>query len=745
MMKKVLLYTLIISFTLGAFSPLHTFAQNEPTGICYHFSEGKVVASQSTQAQCDAVSTQHQWLSDTQVRSGVTPSIGGDTGSFQNSPNSGESCSFFNPLSCVGGALVSMANKIIPPFFSVIFWIIEQLMSLWMGIGGILLNSVIKMTIIDMSSRISTMDGINIAWKTIKDVTNIVFIFLLLYEAILIILSISSVGEVRKLITNIVIAALLVNFSLFFTKVLIDASNVVTVGVYEATISAAANGNNTDPLKSTRFGLSGAITNVMGLQSWEANKLNMTDVTGDYGPLVIHLMTSILYFVTGFIFLAVSVMFVIRYIVIIVLLALSPLAYLGTALPQLKDSSKMWWDSLRGQLLFPPAFMLMMWVALIIMSDKNFLLPTSLSNTGSITTGNVSAAIDIIFNFAIVIGMVMVAMITSKSLATKGSKYIGKMVNGSSKFVGNRVLGGAGAFGRNTFGRFGNTMTNSDYLKEKASQGGIMGFASRQALKSGDYAAKSTFDVRNSSAYKSASSMADFDFGKGADAKKVNFQKDLEAKAKKYEDMAKLMKPDDDKLKEQKGYDKVKSEMEAKKAISDTASKKIEELKKQKVEQQKKIDNAQSLEEAQRFGEELSDIDKNIKSNNQKIEDYKKAKSDFDTLDKEIKGTYKARVDRYADSVEKTGRMWRWSSGIVSNTANAVNISASGNTKGDNKVIAKKIRGVLKGKSAKDKLAEAYKDLQKEDPSFSPPEETPPAAEGGGEKKEGEGGGENKA
>ena len=486
-MKRILLYSLIFFITIGLFYPNSVINAQNAQFQCYQSNGFPIPLA--------AINTQQGCVSPN-IWTNTPPSANfqalGAQAPQQVAPKEKESsdgCSSF--ISCViGGAFSALAGKIIAPIFSAIFGLIQWLMSLWLGLAGIILNTVLKLTIIDMSSNISSMSGINIAWKTIKDVTNIVFIFLLVYEAILIILSISSVGEVRKLITNIVIAALLVNFSLFFTKVLIDASNVITIGVYEATVSSASGGNNSNPLQSTGYGLSGALTNVMGLQTWEAKKLDMTDVTGDYGPLVTHIMTSILYFITGFIFLAVSVMFVIRYIVLVILLALSPLAYLGTALPQLKSSSTKWWSSLRGQLLFPPAFMMMMWVALIIMSDKNFLLPnTSLSSGGTITTGNVTGAVNIFFNFALVIGMVITAMITSKQLATMGDAYIGKMINGTTKFAGNSLLGGTAWLGRRAGGSIAMGKSTKEELEARAAKG-EWGARARLAV------SRNSFDLR---------------------------------------------------------------------------------------------------------------------------------------------------------------------------------------------------------------------------------------------------------
>ena len=67
---------------------------------------------------------------------------------------------------------------------------------------------------------------INKGWGAVRDVANIFFIVTLLYIAIKTVLSLDSSGS-KKMISYVVIIALVINFSLFTTKVVIDASNIL--------------------------------------------------------------------------------------------------------------------------------------------------------------------------------------------------------------------------------------------------------------------------------------------------------------------------------------------------------------------------------------------------------------------------------------------------------------------------------------------------------------------------------------
>src|SRR3989344_7300907 len=69
------------------------------------------------------------------------------------------------------------------------------------------------------------------AWKIVRDFSNIFFILILLYVAIKMTLGLGG-AEIKKMIVNVVIVALLINFSMFFTKIVIDSSNILALIFY---------------------------------------------------------------------------------------------------------------------------------------------------------------------------------------------------------------------------------------------------------------------------------------------------------------------------------------------------------------------------------------------------------------------------------------------------------------------------------------------------------------------------------
>ena len=441
------------------------------------------------------------------------------------------------------------AKAIVAPIVSFIFYLLQKVIALFMGISGVVLNYTIQETIVDMSANLRTMTGINIAWKVIRDIMNIGFIFMLVYYGIMLIIGQGNVATIRKFIIGIVLASILINFSLFFTKVIIDGSNIVTIGIYNSIMVATPNagtGNST--------GLSNAFQQSLGLQGFFSTaEIPVGDEDGDYGPMVANIMACVLFLITTFVFLVVSIMLIIRYIILLILLAFSPIAYMGMALSSIKKYSDQWWDTLWGQILFPPIYMLMTWVVLTLVRSGGFIIgnidPRNFGALGNVQTGaDISGAIGLFFNFALIIGLVIASLIISKSFATKGSNQIGKMTSAATAFaggaIGGAVVGGSARFARNTVGRAGNAVANSERLKEMELKGGIAGrWAAKAAIAGGSRAAESTFDARATKSLQKAASVTGFNLGK-VDPKN-NFKKIREEQIKATVDDAKKYKPSD--------------------------------------------------------------------------------------------------------------------------------------------------------------------------------------------------------
>ena len=460
--------------------------------------------------------------------------------------------------------------------FKYVFWTIMKIASLLMGLSGVLLNKVIELSIFNMSSAVRNMEGINIAWDVIKDLMNIGFIFMLIYQAIRVILSIDDVSQVRKFVIGIFLAAILINFSLFFTKIIIDASNIVTVGIYNNIVPPAV-GNNI-----LNSGLSNAYQQSLGMQSFFSGGV-IENSQSETGEMFGYIAMTVLFVIVTFIFLAISVMFIVRYIVLLALLTLSPIAYMGLAWKGMQKHANKWWESLWGQVLWPPVYMIMTWVILKIIGSPGFFGPGTsgvqidYATISNINTGDLAAQVaTTLISFALVIGLTIASLIISKQFATQGASEIGKFTAGATAFAGGALLGGTARLGRSTFGRVGNRWANDEELKKQAVEGNFrQRLTAKTRLAVGNRAAESTFDARATRVGKTAIGQVlgqEGAFGK-VDTKKDTFKALRDERMKEAEKRAERYKPSDlavQKAKETLGSQEFRIEEAKRKAERET-------------------------------------------------------------------------------------------------------------------------------------------------------------------------------
>jgi hypothetical protein len=367
------------------------------------------------------------------------------------------------------------------------------------ALAGLLLDFVIQYTVVDIAAHLKGITGISIAWSVIRDLINISFIFLLLYAAVMTILG-EGTGLIKKTITGVVMAAILVNFSLFFTRVVIDTSNLVALTFHESIVTSPyCTGSG------TRGKLSECFVQPLGLSTIfgdDSNGQTLLDgLNGEFAKAaVISVGGTIFILIATFIFLAAAVMFLVRFVSLVFLLIFSPVGIVGMFLPQLSSQSKKWVSDLTEHLMFPPVFMILVWVVLSVISSPGFITSPALSGNklsglfqnslavaaGGAATGTGPGPIELVFNFFIIISMLIGTLTISKGFSKKGGEMGGK-------FAG-AVLGGGLA--RQTIGRGANRLANNEKLKEAASQSGFKGASARLALRGAQGSSKASFDMR---------------------------------------------------------------------------------------------------------------------------------------------------------------------------------------------------------------------------------------------------------
>ena len=391
----------------------------------------------------------------------------------------------------------------------------------FLGLAGILLDSAVETTVLKMGSSIGNVAAISEAWGIFRDVANIVLIFTLLAIGFGTILRISGFG-MKELLAKVIIIALLINFSLFFTKVIIDTGNLLAIQFYnqikteECAVASIVGGKGCS--------ISGQFMNALSLTT-----LYKTDSTGtttaslgvnvegkvNYGNIItIGLMGSLLFLVTTFVFLAGAFLLIARFVILIFLMILSPLAFAAMILPITSEHAKKWWRALINYTIFAPIYFLLIFVVLKIIGSDSFKTAIGLKDGdafGALTTntGGDIGALSIVLNFLIVIGFMIASIVIAKQLGIAGSEAVIKAGQNARKWgqgvIGTAAVGGAAAALRTSFGRGASRLAESDTLKKAEARGGIAGALGGGALRGLRGVAGSSFDARATAAGKALS------------------------------------------------------------------------------------------------------------------------------------------------------------------------------------------------------------------------------------------------
>ena len=339
-------------------------------------------------------------------------------------------------------------------------------------------------TIVDHAAVIGT------AWVTIRNFSSICIIFMLLYASILMILGMK--GNIGELIKNVVIAGLLINFSLFFTKIAIDGSNIISLSFY----SAIAPKFNTS-IDSTAFianafnnpGIANVFMQSLKIQTAQppSPALNTSTWQIALGIIISGCMTVVITFVAALSFLAASIAFTIRVVLLLLLMALSPIYFVGMMFPEVEAYAKKWKDYLFSMCVFMPVYLFLMYLAMMVLQDPSFssFIHSGASSTDTGGNGIIGpGTIGLIVNYVIAMFFINFPLMAALKLGGDVVKVGNNFANSVKKWGQGALKTTGKTAWRETGGRLANSVTQNEKFKD---------FAGKSVL--GEYAYKATRGV----------------------------------------------------------------------------------------------------------------------------------------------------------------------------------------------------------------------------------------------------------
>jgi hypothetical protein len=314
-------------------------------------------------------------------------------------------------------------------------------------IAGVLFNWVFYETVLQFgqlincgvsSSGCSTgiITSINVAWTAFRDISNIVIIGMFTFIAIMTILGSSSYGA-KKMISRVLIVAVLINFSLLFTKIIIDVSNFTASQFYTAASAndpdlqdnsptATATGQTGTGQNGTTAapGIAGAFMKYAGVSSFGDTAsavftIGANPQGGAWWGLLYGVVTALLFFVAAIVLFYGSFLLISRAILMVFLMIVSSIAFATYLIPSFSDGSygySAWWKILLKNAVFAPLLVVLLWVTLKIGSG----FANSSGTLGSVVK-NPANPLDVsaLFGYIIVIGLLFASFRIASSFSTQ--------------------------------------------------------------------------------------------------------------------------------------------------------------------------------------------------------------------------------------------------------------------------------------------------------------------------------------
>lgn len=424
----------------------------------------------------------------------------------------------------ITGCLASMVYYIGPGFAS---WVAS--------LAAYFFNFIVHLSLNSSAYSLTFLADI---WNTVLSLANMFFIFILIYAAFVIMFR-AETARTMQMLAWVIAIALVVNFSFFFTRVVIDAGNILATQFYNATLTYKDANGNISSVPSINPGVGAAssvpditaplmsaigVDQLLGGGSFEAVSQGLGGtLAASWETLlvfsVVFLFAAAMFWILAIALLMVGIKFFIRVVGLWLVLVGSPLAFVAQTVVGTRKYFQQWLHALVGLSLYPAVFLFMFWmldkfagqlgggVQLLGISGQN---GSIINAAQSATPAGQTALVTLIANVSIRMMFIIVLI----WVMLKVSDWVIEQAGGMATIAMNRgsaaILGGGfrtaaslGAFaGRNTAGRLGynfaQSKTGQSLLANSRLGIGTTLWRGASAL------GRSSFDVRNSQSARSA-------------------------------------------------------------------------------------------------------------------------------------------------------------------------------------------------------------------------------------------------
>ncbi len=258
-------------------------------------------------------------------------------------------------------------------------------------------------------------------WGVVRDFVNMFYLLILIFLAITTILRVNKFSD-KKLFFNVIVSAILVNFSLPIALAVIDFSNML-MDFFATAITNTLHGKDigTFMLSYSHYSTSISLMNL--IRSGAAS----------IAQFVIEVAMAVMLFFT-------AISLLIRLVAYWVLIILSPLAFFSIALPN-SDGFREWKDKLLNYSFYGPIMLFFIWIALLLLAELGTILAT-VNSASKWTTGESGKWLAFIVPYITVMYLLYYGHDKSKSMAAKAGDTVTKIMDRGKDYA---VKAGKGA------------------------------------------------------------------------------------------------------------------------------------------------------------------------------------------------------------------------------------------------------------------------------------------------------------
>jgi hypothetical protein len=400
-----------------------------------------------------------QWMLD---NSGILDTLATTQCSDGSTVSVGQSCPSTTPVtSCVidgvGWIVCSVAN-----FFA----------SVSDGIYGLIAN-LLRVPIINTDTGSGT-NGVYNAWMIMRNLANVAFVisFLIIIFSQITSLGVSNYG-VKKTLPRLVVAAVLVNISFWVSAVAVDVSNILGAGIYD--LMSGVKGNMNVSISANWGNIIGGLLAGGTLSAIVATGTIAfgTAIIASGGGMAIVFLALPLVLAAVLAVLVAALVLIARQALVVILIIISPLAFVALLLPNTEKLFSKWRSALLSTLLMYPIISIVFGGAQIA--------GLAIMSTAAKTPDFVTTAL------AIVVGQT-VMVIPFFFIPTLIMKFSGDNLTGLASTMmskGKGLIGGiSGAARKEGRGRFGRSINTMKY--GESAPKGILGRGVRRFGRSFD-------------------------------------------------------------------------------------------------------------------------------------------------------------------------------------------------------------------------------------------------------------------